>query len=344
MPINLRKFWKIKKGTSNKSLALFAQAYLNYYLVLKNQKFLDEAIKVLDMLEKNSIKTDEGVGWASYYFVFLRKGHLLSPEQIDIIATTEALKAYSTAYAVTKNEKYGYMAENIVREILSEFVGNYKEWTYIRYFPDEKEKIVFNVPGLTLSAMYEYIKNINEKKDLLDLGVKLMDFLVHNQNEEGAWPYSYFVRESRYHYQIDYHQGFIIDGLVNFNFLINDEKYHEAILRGINYYKTKQFNEGGYSYYRNPKKYPIDIHNQAQGIITFSELYEKFRKKEYLDFANKVYGWTVENMWDNRGYFYTHKWPIVINKIPYIRWSQAWMMVALAKLMMARREYDETNN
>ena len=130
-PINLRKFWKIKKGTSNKSLALFAQAYLNYYLVSKNQKFLDEAIKVLDMLEKNSIKTDEGVGWASYYFVFIRKGHILSPEQIDIIATTEALKAYSAAYGVTKNEKYMGIADKIIREILSDFVGNYKEWIYI---------------------------------------------------------------------------------------------------------------------------------------------------------------------------------------------------------------------
>ncbi len=38
-PINLRKIFNIEKGTSNKSLALFAQAYLKYYEVSKDVRF-----------------------------------------------------------------------------------------------------------------------------------------------------------------------------------------------------------------------------------------------------------------------------------------------------------------
>ncbi len=38
-PINLRKIFKIEKGTSNKSLALFTQAYLRYYKFSKDVRF-----------------------------------------------------------------------------------------------------------------------------------------------------------------------------------------------------------------------------------------------------------------------------------------------------------------
>ena len=107
----------------------------------------------------------------------------------------------------------------------------------------------------------------------------------------------------------------------------------KAIEKGIKYYKESQFDPTGFSYYRIPIKYPVDIHNQAQGMITFSNLYKKLGDKEYLEFAEKIIKWTIENMWDPTGYFYTHKWPMFINKIPYIRWAQAWMMVALATLL-----------
>jgi hypothetical protein len=78
----------------------------------------------------------------------------------------------------------------------------------------------------------------------------------------------------------------------------------------------------------------VDIHNQAQGIITFAQL--KDYHPEYLDFAHIIARWTIENMQDRSGYFYYRKYPLFTNKIPYIRWSQGWMMVALSEMTLAR--------
>ena len=337
-PINLRKIFKIDKGTSNKSLALFAQAYLKYYKVSRDLKFLNEAHNVLKLLEKNAMK-DKGMGWASYYFPFIRKSHALLPSQVDIIATSEALKAYSLAYYLSRDEKYMEIAKDIVRLIFSKFIGEYKDYKYIKYFPSEKDKMVFNVSGLALSAFSEYLNYVERREDIITLGKELVEFLIAYQRDNGVWPYSYFIKEERFHYQIDYHQGFVLDGLVNFCSLIKrKEGCKKAIEKGAKYYKERQFNPAGFSYYRIPRKYPVDIHNQAQGIITFSNLYEKIGDKEYLKFAEKIVEWTIKNMWDQSGYFYTHKWPIFINKIPYIRWNQAWMMVALTSLIRSLKE------
>jgi len=33
------------------------------------------------------------------------------------------------------------------------------------------------------------------------------------------------------------------------------------------------------------------------------------------------------------GYFYAHRWAFIVNKIPYMRWGQAWMVYALSQLI-----------
>ncbi len=45
--------------------------------------------------------------------------------------------------------------------------------------------------------------------------------------------------------------------------------------------------------------------------------------------ADKVLNWTIANMQDKKGYFYYQKYRFYKIKIPYIRWSQAWMFYAL---------------
>ena len=79
-----------------------------------------------------------------------------------------------------------------------------------------------------------------------------------------------------------------------------------------------------------PKKWPVDIHNQSQGIITFSIF--KDYDPSYLDFSKKIADWTIENMKDKKGNFYYQKWPFLTNKTSYMRWNQGWMLLALLTL------------
>ena len=48
-------------------------------------------------------------------------------------------------------------------------------------------------------------------------------------------------------------------------------------------------------------------------------------------------------MQDPQGYFYAHDWGFFKNKIPYMRWSQAWMMLALSELLSTLPSYSETD-
>ena len=163
-----------------------------------------------------------------------------------------------------------------------------------------------------------------------------MRFLLKHQRVDGVWPYALYFNSGRYYWQVDYHQGFIIDGVAAFLSYVEDDIRdiaEKSLKKGIKFYLSRQFTPKGISYYRYPLEYPIDIHNQAQGIIMFSKLYRYFKGKVFLIFAEKIASWTIRNMQDPSGYFYAHKWPGFVNRIPYMRWAQAWMMLALSNLL-----------
>ena len=64
---------------------------------------------------------------------------------------------------------------------------------------------------------------------------------------------------------------------------INDQIITNAIKSGLKYYINEQFSNEGVSLWRVPQQYPIEIHNQAQGIITCALLKEY--GEQHLNFA-----------------------------------------------------------
>ena len=84
--------------------------------------------------------------------------------------------------------------------------------------------------------------------------------------------------------------------------------------------------DGTPKYYHN-NIYPIDIHSPAQFIVTMSKLSMFDKNRNIID---KVLNWTINNMQDKKGYFYYQMKKGISSKIPYMRWSQAWMMYAMS--------------
>jgi len=53
--------------------------------------------------------------------------------------------------------------------------------------------------------------------------------------------------------------------------------------------------------------------------------------------VNQVLHWTMTHLWSRRDYFYYQQHPWGTNRIPYMRWSQAWMLLALVTLVEAQQ-------
>ena len=110
--------------------------------------------------------------------------------------------------------------------------------------------------------------------------------------------------------------------------------YDDSIKIGLDFYIKNQFTTEGVSLWRLPKRYPVDFHNQSQGIITFATFREY--DSSYFDFAQTIAEWTISNMQGIRGNFYYQKYPLIMNKTNYLRWNQGWCMVSLTTLLLAK--------
>ncbi|MDI6916877.1 MAG: glycoside hydrolase family 76 protein [Thermoplasmatales archaeon] len=332
LPINTRKFLKTQKSINPKAMGLLASGYLKMYRVTPKKDFLNKAVECLNWLENNYVRGYSGKCWG-YNFDWQSGNFFLPKYEPSVVVTSTVANAFLDAYKILKNDSYLNMAESACNFILNDLnISEASSGICFSYTPFDKTRI-FNASMFAsslLSKVYSYTKN----EKFLEYAKKSVNYVVDKQCHDGFWYYGYKEDDTLLK-QIDFHQGFIIDGLLDFMKYtnLNSDKFFGAIKKGAEFYRKKQFMGSGICKYRYPKLYPIDIHNQAQGIITFSKLSKI--KPEYLDFAKKIAGWTIEHMQNPAGYFYYQKHGYYINKIPYIRWAQAWMLLALATLLEA---------
>jgi hypothetical protein len=65
--------------------------------------------------------------------------------------------------------------------------------------------------------------------------------------------------------------------------------------------------------------------------VTFLECREL--DDDALALAQKVANWTIQNLRDRRGFFYYQRRRFYTVRKPYMRWTQAWMLYALSRLL-----------
>jgi len=112
-----------------------------------------------------------------------------------------------------------------------------------------------------------------------------------------------------------------------------DERFNCSISKGFNFYRTNFFERGGLAKYYHDRTYPVDIHSIAQSIITLVECRDL--QQGSLLLAQDVFNWAWNEMRHPTGYYFFQSGPVMKKRIPYMRWSQAWMLLALSVLSEA---------
>jgi hypothetical protein len=154
---------------------------------------------------------------------------------------------------------------------------------------------------------------------------------VARQHADGSWPYG----EARSQRWVDnFHTGYNLGALTSIGRDAGTPEFEASVRRGLAFYRAHFFRADGAPRYFHDRTYPIDIHCVAQSIITLVEL-------EALDpgnvpLAGSVFRWAMRHLWDRRGFFYYRVLRTCTIRTSYMRWSQAWMLLALSTLVDRR--------
>lgn len=330
-PINLRPILGIKKDYSVKSLGLILQALSQYYQINRREDVLTEMNKLFDLLLEKRIKNQSFSGsyWAVHYPIAWKTWERpkFDPSAVLACVVFEGVFEY---YKATNSSKAKDLLIDIGVFLLNNIPITENEFGKCYSYTARKKEIVYNANmyvAESLSKLFYLTKEERYKNEAL----KCIDFDIHYQRHNGCWGYRLYPETGKEREQIDFHQGFIINSLgESLKYLgIKDKYYESALKKAFNFYLHEQFTDDGRGYWRLPSLYPIDIHNQAVGIWIGSK-YNYLSDDTIKHKVEAIVEWTLKHMYNKKkGYFYYQKRRLFINKIDYIRWNQAWMLLGL---------------
>ncbi|HAF31118.1 MAG TPA: hypothetical protein DCG75_18935 [Bacteroidales bacterium] len=326
----LRKVFIIKKKIYPQGQAVLARAYLAHYKLSKNKDSLDKALKALDWLKQNPSIGYNKYCWGQPYNWYSRK---LIPANIPrATVTSQVANAFLDAYEVIKEEEY----LEIAIEACNFFIEN------LKWQEDEDGFICFsytsvdnyNIHNASMLAAAVLIRTWFYSKigKFKEFGIKAMNFTIKHQNEDGSW--FYWAPPDKIIGKIDnYHTGFVLESLeVIKKYTVGGFDLDHTINKGLEFYLKNLFVDNSIPKMTNKSIYPIDIQSCAQAIITLGEM--KSGNPVLEKIANEIAKWTIENMIDEKGFFYFRIYKNGrIDKTPYIRWSESWMLRALTFLL-----------
>lgn len=331
-PFNIRKVLGIKKDYNPKAMGLFLHAYSLQYQQKKDEGTLQKMEFFFTWLLENRTKGYEEYCWG-YNFDWASPVKFLEKYSPTIVVSGFISKGVFEYYQATQNPK----ALEVLKSI-GGFTENKLAWTKTEKgdcvsYSTKTVDCCYNANMLG-AELYARLFYLTKEEKYKELAHKMTDFTIAYQQEGGHWNYSIDLETGKERTQIDFHQGYVLDSIhYVLKYCGENEKYTAALKKGAAYYFKMQFKENGQSIFRVPKEYPVEIHNQSQGIITLTRL--SYLSDEYGAFAAKIAKWTTENMQSKKGYFYYKKYPSHTIKTPFMRWSEAWMLLALTELKVA---------
>lgn len=321
-PLNLRKLAKIPQDFNVKGLALFVSGYIN-------SNDLATAETLIEHILKKRIASTRYHCWG-YNFDWESRA-FFAPEGLpNIVTTVFVAQALMNFYDATHEKKYLQYVRESCRFILEELILHEDHDSLCFGYIPGKSARVHNANMLGASLFGRMYAATGEDI-FLKKSKKAMNYAMKSIKEDFSWAYG----ERSHHQWIDnFHTGFNLVALNDWMQYTHDYTWSYELEKAYEYFLDNFWLPDGCPKYYNTSLYPIDIHCSAQGIITCIKL--KNIKPEEVFFAEQIAQWAITNMQDPSGYFYYQKTKFYTNKIPYIRWSQAWMFYALSFLTKSK--------
>jgi len=343
-PINLRNLFGIEKGYNPTAISLFIDGYVNLYRIYNDEKYIQKANELTNILYSlNCIENEKELGWGrNFKFITTKETHELNKPLTFLNAKLTI--SLLNLYEVTKEELIIQNTKKAIYSILKNGrVFKTKEGTYIGYSADSEPRYIFNASILTAELIIKYLYHIKKNDEIVydcslkELAIDLIDTVLEKQQDDGKWYYGY-NHDFTILRNLDFHQGFVADALLGIS-KYSEYKKNEVLKAyelGISFMYHKQITDEGIFKWRLPKKFPIDIHNQAQGIISLS----RNNNTEYKIKLNSILHYTIKEFFDtNKGYFYYQKNQFYTIKIPFIRWGEGWMLFALTEYIKNSKKH-----
>jgi hypothetical protein len=334
-PINVRSLALVPKTQNPKAMALFLSALLQ----LPNTVVDDREELIRYMIDRLAALRSPGISyWAwGYSFPWQGRSILVPAGAPNLVCTTFVAGALLDSYERHAHEQPPdprCLDERCLDMAVgaAEYIRNDLYWT-----DGAQAGFSYPMPGLRgethnanllAAALFCRVYRHTGEKKFLEPALRVARQAVGKQQPDGSW---FYGEHPSQHWIDNFHTGYNLEALQSIGRSLGTAEFDSSVRRGFEFYRTHFFREDAAPKYFHDRAYPLDIHCVAGSILTLLRLRDLDPGNVQL--ARSVFDWAMKNMWDERGFFYYRVLRLSTIRTSYMRWSQAWMLLALASLL-----------
>jgi len=322
-----------KKTKAATSMGLVAQSYFILHELTKKKEYLSKGEKVLDWLIANQSIGHSGACWGLPFDWGLAKGVLVKKGTPCSTIMTYVIDAFLQGYRSTKKEIYmdtvtssgNFLVNDLNYDKITENI------TCASYTPIDMFHII-NSNSFIAAALYR-IYNLTKNEELRRIADELINYVLTEQNEDGSW--YYWGSQERFHKGIDsLHQCYIIEDLFYCYKKNKNGAVKKSIDKGIKYFESS-FPRDDFliSKFPNSPNY-LELIDQAESISMFIALGKTLAAQKIIESTLKYF--KVKD----KPYFYSAIAKVRKIRVPYIRWGQSQMLLALLSFLSSVNNRD----
>jgi rhamnogalacturonyl hydrolase YesR len=332
LPVNLRPVLGIRRCYNPKGLGLFLTGTLRRYRLTGDERYADTARwlarKLLDLRSDGY----RGAGWG-YPFPWQSRAFFVPRWTPTIVNTVFVAHALLDTARLLGDERCFDAARSACTFLLEDLHRTERDGTLcLSYTPLDKLCVHnANILGASLLAR---VGALTGDEELIDTARRSAAFLLRHQRADGSWWYA----EPEYQNWVDsFHTGFLLVALRQVIRYARFDEARDALRRGHRFFLRRFFETDGTPRYYHDRCEPIDIHCPTQAFVTISELWDIEPAPHLL---KRTARWFLERMRSPEGYFFYRLGRLGPNRIPYLRWGQAWAYHGMTRLeeFLARKE------
>jgi hypothetical protein len=182
--------------------------------------------------------------------------------------------------------------------------------------------------NLLAAAFLCRVARLTNDRKFVEPALRAVRYVVSKQRDDGSW---YYGETPKARWIDNFHTGYNLSALRSVGQELETGEFEVSMGRGFAFYRAHFFREDAAPKYFHDRAYPLDIHSVAQSILTLIEF--KDLDAANVELAECVFQWAKRHMWDERGFFYYRVLRLSKVRTSYMRWSQAWMLLALSTLL-----------
>lgn len=320
-PVNLRPVLGIHPGHNAKAIGLFLWGYSRLYALERDRRYLERINYLIDLLRRLRSAGCSGHGWG-YNFDW-QSSTFLRPKGTPTIVNTSFIgHALLDCHELTGEPRALETAIPIKEFILNDLHRTRLDGTFCFSYTPVDTETVHNANLLGASILARLAGYCDDNR-LAAATLASMEYSMQHQRPDGSWFYADTVIQK---WVDSFHTGFNLQAI---RYILDTglaPQHRAAYSRGVEHYANAFFLEDGTPKYYHDRVYPIDIHAPAQAICFFAR-----EGTRYRELTNRILRWMLEHLYSGKGFFYFRRGRFFTNRIPYMRWSQAWAFHALTE-------------